>query len=99
MFNFIKQAFIAWLSFSGLLATKYVSLNNAPCLARPILIDLMEVVINTLDDLSSMISVWNKTEDLNLNLFNMVARASESKVLTKHISYGCKWESSVRRCN
>ena len=40
MFGFIKQAFIVLLSFSRSLATKYISLNNEPCLARPTLIDL-----------------------------------------------------------
>ena len=48
MFKFIKQVFIALLSFSASIAriasvpdcAKYISLNNEPCLARPILINL-----------------------------------------------------------
>ena len=37
---------------------------------------------NTLDDLSSKIYVPNKAEDLNLNVFNLITRMSESKILT-----------------
>ena len=40
MFWLIKQVFIALLSFSGFLATKYVSLNNEPCMIRTTVIDL-----------------------------------------------------------
>ena len=40
MFRLIKQLFIAFLSFSGSSATKYVSLNNEPCMIRPTLTDL-----------------------------------------------------------
>ena len=35
MFKFIKQTFIALLSFSGSLTTKCLSLNYEPCIARP----------------------------------------------------------------
>ena len=34
--------------------------------------------------------VPNKTEDLNLRMFNMITGESESKMLTKHISCECK---------
>ena len=40
MFRLIKQLFIAFLSFSGSSATKYVSLNNESCMIRPTLADL-----------------------------------------------------------
>ena len=40
MLRFIKQVFIALLSFSGSLAIKCISLIKEPCLARPNLIDL-----------------------------------------------------------
>ena len=40
---------------------------------------------NTLNDLSKKISILNKTESLNLSVFNMIAGISESKTLTKHI--------------
>ena len=45
---------------------------------------------NTFNDLSSQVSVPNETEDLNLNVFNMVTGIKESKILTKHISCKCK---------
>ena len=41
---------------------------------------------NTLYDLSNRVCVRNKTEDLNLNVFNIIAGINESKILTKHIS-------------
>ena len=41
---------------------------------------------NTLNDLSNKVCVPNKTEDLNLSVFNMITGINESKKLTKHIS-------------
>ena len=35
MFKFNEQTFIALLRFSGSLATKFIFLNNEPCLAIP----------------------------------------------------------------
>ena len=46
MFCLIKQVFVALLSFSGSLATKYVSLSNDPCMVGPALIDLNRVELN-----------------------------------------------------
>lgn len=40
---------------------------------------------NALNDLSSKISVSDKTEDVDLNVFNMIAKVNESKALTKII--------------
>ena len=42
---------------------------------------------NTLNDLSNKICVPNKTEDLNLSVFNMITGINESKTLAKHISF------------
>ena len=41
---------------------------------------------DTLNDLSNKVCVPNKTEDLNLSVFNMITGINESKTLTKHIS-------------
>ena len=40
---------------------------------------------NTLNDLSNNVCVPNKTEDLNLSVFNMIAGINESKTLKKYI--------------
>ena len=40
MFSLIKLVFTVLLSFSESLATKFLSLNDEPCMVRPILIDL-----------------------------------------------------------
>ena len=47
---------------------------------------------NTLNDLSNKVCIPNKTEDLNLSVFNMITGINESKTLTKHISCECKWK-------
>ena len=45
---------------------------------------------NTLNDLCNKVCVPNKTEDLNLSMFNMITGINESKTLTKYISRECK---------
>ena len=54
---------------------------------------------NTLNDLSNKVCVLNKTEDLNLSMFNMITAINESKTLTKHISCECKCKFDGRNCN
>ena len=41
-------------------------------------------------NLRKRICVSNKTEDVNLSIFNMITRINESKTLTKHISWKSK---------
>ena len=54
---------------------------------------------NILSDLSNKVCVPNKTEDLNLSIFNMITGINLSKTLTKPISceYKCKFDG--RKCN
>ena len=54
---------------------------------------------NTLNDLFNKVCVPNKTEDLNLQMFNMITEINESKTLTKHISCECKCRFDGRKCN
>ena len=54
---------------------------------------------NNLNDLSNRLCVPNKTEDLNLNVFNIMTGINESKRLTKHISCECKCRFDGRKCN
>ena len=54
---------------------------------------------NTLNDLSNKVCVPNKTEDLNLSVFNMITGINESKTLTKHISCECKCKFDGRKYN
>ena len=44
---------------------------------------------NTLNDLSNKVCIPNKTEDLNLSVFKLIAGINESKTLTKDISCEC----------
>ena len=54
---------------------------------------------NNHSDLSNRKSVSNETEDLNLNVFNMISKINESKTLAKHISYKCECKFSESKCN
>ena len=54
---------------------------------------------NTLNDLSNKVCIANKTEDLNLSVFNMITGTNESKTLTKHISCECKFKFDGTKCN
>ena len=54
---------------------------------------------NTLNDLSNKVYVPNKSEDLNLNVFNMITGINESKWLKKDISCECKCKFDGRNCN
>ena len=38
--QYYKQMFIVSLSFSGSLSTKYLFLNDEPCMVRPTIIDM-----------------------------------------------------------
>ena len=54
---------------------------------------------NTLNDLSKKVCAPNKTEDLNLNVFNMIPAINELKALTKHMSCKCKCRFNGRKYN
>ena len=54
---------------------------------------------NTLNDLFDKLCVLNKTEDLNLNRFNMITGINELKTLTKHISCEFKCKFGGRNCD
>ena len=45
------------------------------------------------------VCVLNKTEDLNLSVFNMITGINELKTLTKHISFECKCKFDGQKCN
>ena len=46
-----------------------------------------------------MVCIPNKTEDLNLHVFNMITEINETKTLIKDISCECKCEFNGRKCN
>ena len=54
---------------------------------------------NTLNELSNKVCVTNKTEDLNLSMFNMIKEINESKTLVKYVSCECKCKFESRKCN
>ena len=54
---------------------------------------------NTLNGLSNKVFILDKTEDLNLGLFNMITGINELKPLAKDISCKCKCKFDRRKCN
>ena len=115
MFWLIKQVFTALFCFCGSLATKYVSLNNEPCMTIPILIELNPADLNyhsfmisldkcngscnTIDNLSAKICVPTESEDVNVKVFNMIKRINAAKTLIKHISCDCKFKFDSASCS
>ena len=53
---------------------------------------------DTLNDLSNKACIPNKTEDLNLSVFNIITGINESKALTKQISCECKCNFDGTKC-
>ena len=51
---------------------------------------------NTFNDLSNKVCVPKKTEDVNLNIFNMITGINESKTLAKQLSCKCKCKSNLK---
>ena len=98
MFSFVKQVFLVLLSFCSSLATKCVSLNEEPCIARPNLIVLNPVELKynalmiSLDEctgncnvFSQNICVSKETKDINIKAFKIIINKNEAKTMTKHI--------------
>ena len=56
-------------------------------------------ISNNFNDLSDKVCFPNKTEDLNLSVFNMITRINESKVLAKHLSCKSKCKFDGRKCS
>ena len=54
---------------------------------------------NTFNGLSNKVWAPNKTEDLNLGVFNMITGINESRILTKHKLFECKCTLHGRKCN
>ena len=54
---------------------------------------------NTLDDPSNKIYIPNKTEDVSLIVFNMIAGINDSKAFIKHKLYECKYKNDVKKSN
>ena len=79
-----------------------ISLNNEPWITTPILINLNSNELyyylfvarlnrcsgscNSFHELSSRRYISNIEDDVNLNVFNMITRKNESKIVTKHVS-------------
>ena len=71
-----------------------MSLSNQKCMTQPTIFNLhpneYTQCCNTVNYLSNKVCVSNKTEDLNIHVFNNITGINESKTLTKHLSCECK---------
>ena len=89
--------FIVLLSFSESLATKYLFLNDEPCIVRPTLIDMNPVELKyypfmvslnkctgSRNVLSPKICVPRETKDIYVKAFNMIANKNEAKAMTTY---------------
>ena len=52
-----------------------------------------------LEVVSNKVCIPNKTEDLNLRLFNMITGINESKTLAKYASCKCKCKLDGKKCS
>ena len=73
--------------------------QNVRCYPVAVNLDRYVGSCNTVNDLSNKVCVPNKTKDLNISIFNMIAGINESKSLTKHISCKSKCKLYGRKCN
>ena len=104
VFGSIKQSLIALLSFIGSISSlangsyfaACTSLNNQPCMTRPILINLNPDKYNQgFHYYPFMINL----DRCNGTCNNMIARINESRTLTKHISCKCNCKFDGRKFN
>ena len=67
----------------------------------PFVVKLVRCVgsCTTLHNLSNKVCAPNKTEHLNLSMFNLITGINESKILTKHVSFECKCRFDGRKYN
>ena len=103
------QVLIVLVRFSESLATKFLSLNDEPCMVSPALIDLHPTELKyypfmiSLDEctgscnvLSPKICVPKEKKDINAEAFNMITDKNEAKRMAIHISCDCNANSLVQ---
>ena len=62
-------------------------------------LDKCNGICNAVNDLFTKIYVPSKTKDINVEVFNMITKKNEVKMLVKHISFDCKCEFNSKTCN
>ena len=109
MFTLIKQLLFVLLSFSGILASNCVSLNNEPWIIldlNPIKLNYYSFMISlenwdgscNVDEIIYKKCLQGETTDINATVFNMI-RITEAKTFVKHISCHCKRRFNSTTCN
>ena len=79
--------------------TKYALLtnNNLRFYRLKVKSDRCVLSCNTINDLSNKVCVPNKTQYLNIHVFNLITEKNESKTLTKDTSCKCKCKFDGRK--
>ena len=54
---------------------------------------------NIITEISDRICIWNKANDVNLSVFNLIERNNKLKILTKHVSCNSKFKFDGSKCN
>ena len=62
------------------------SLKDYVTIHLPVILNRCVGSCNTLNDLSNKVCFPNKTEDLDLSVFNMITEINDPKIWTNHIS-------------
>ena len=84
-------------TFINLHSNKYS--QELDCYSFAVKLDRCVGSCNNLNNLSNEVCVPNKTENLNLSMFSMIAGINKSKTLKKYISCQCKCKFGGRKCN
>ena len=77
-----------------------INLNAAELNYYPFIISLDKCngCCNAVDDLSTKICAPSETKDVNVEVFNTIAKINEAKTLVKHISRDCKYKFNSATC-
>ena len=119
----LSKRFLLWCWCSGRpchifcrsFSTKYISMNNQPCMVRLTLLDSnpdelyyysfiigknrYDASCNTVDDTFRRIYFLSKMLDVNLKAFKMIKVINKSRTLSIYIACECRCEFFCRKCS
>ena len=83
------------MNLSNLINLNAAELNYYPFI---ISLDKCNGCCNAVDDLSTKICAPSETKDVNVEVFNTIAKINEAKTLVKYISRDCKCKFNSATC-
>ena len=115
MFGFIKKVFVAAMTFFSCNAVKFASMNNQVCRTRPEVINInsndplfypYSIKINkcsgscnNINDPYAKLCVPDVVKDINVKVFNLMSRTSETKYIGWHETCRCKCRLHASVCS